>query len=269
MSINEIKEKMKMDIKDSLMSLSRDSLIKYALASEAYHKEINNQQHMIGGLHDYIFNLSNEQLAEKIKQATNEHKEINSIQKLQVLVNGKPLDRVMIERERIAREYLKTLSNQMLQRCALGVESFHKMKTTSPMYGGLHDYIQSLSDQEIIEYIVMEVSNHHEILTNFHSICSSSTGSSSSMVESEPEMIEMLSMMEMSALKSYSKVLSKYNLEKMHLTGSTNEEGINQLTKSQLLTYISTMLKKFPELNSFSSLESLRKTYGIDINSSN
>lgn len=257
LSMLEIKEKMNEDIKLKLKNVSRQNLMKLALATEAYHKEVNDKQDFIGGLHDYIFNLSNDEIISKIKEETCEHQEINTMEKLEKLISGSCFDRVTIERERISREYFKTLPSQMIKNCALGVENYHRSMQPGHIYGGLHDYINTLSDMEITEYVMMEVNNHPKIVTNFHTICGQVGHSSMSMQS-------LVKLLDIEVMKAYAMTLALYNNEKMNEKMEDLEDYIKKLDKSKLIDMIMTMLNKYPEMNTLPAIEEMRVKYRIE-----
>jgi len=70
---------------DFIWREERDTLVKWALAAEQHHRNVNDLQ-LLGGLHDYISTLTNEQVVDYILQEAAEHPELNTAKFLNDLV---------------------------------------------------------------------------------------------------------------------------------------------------------------------------------------
>ena len=261
LSMSEIKENLKEDLRVSLKNVSRSNLIKMALATEEYDREVNDQTNLMGGLHDYIMNLSDEEIISKIKEVTSQHQEINNLEKLNKLSSGFTSDRLSLERERISREYFSKLSLEMIKNCALGVEKYYKSKETVHTYGGLHDYINSLSKKELTEYVMMEQNNHPEILTNFHELCATKI----STLNNSLKFNSIVNLLDINVMRAYAMTLLVYNNQKNNETIESLDDHVKNLDKNQLIDCILMMLKRLPEMNSLSKMEEMRRNLNIEI----
>jgi len=79
-------------IEEHLKNLSKEDLIKLAFQCEKYHNKLlyGESRPIMGGLHDYIWRLNEDQIREIILKEIKEHPEINSLEKLKGLYYGVP-----------------------------------------------------------------------------------------------------------------------------------------------------------------------------------
>lgn len=66
-------------VEEYLYSLNREELIKHAYACEKFHKEKLGIAHFLGGIHDYIFRLSDDEIRHYIINEVKEHYELNKL----------------------------------------------------------------------------------------------------------------------------------------------------------------------------------------------
>jgi hypothetical protein len=69
----------KKEVSDYIMSLSREDLIKHAYAVEKFHKKKFGIEHSIGGIHDFIWKLDDDEIRTYIFGMIEEHYELNKI----------------------------------------------------------------------------------------------------------------------------------------------------------------------------------------------
>ena len=101
------------EIKSYLASLSRDDLVTLAFKCEKHHKKAHGMEHSMGGLHDYIFRLSDDQVREYIMKESQEHEELNSTERLKLLLTD---EMNSDEQEKSIEEIIKNLSKNQLMR---------------------------------------------------------------------------------------------------------------------------------------------------------
>lgn len=148
--------KITQEIKSYLAKLPREDLIKLSYICEKQHKKEHGMEHALGGLHDYIWKMSDDGIKVYIMKESEEHEELNSVEKLNLLL-GK-------EGNSGIKTYLSTLLRDDLVRLAFKCEEQHKKAQGSiHTFGGLHDFIWSLSDDQIREYIMKETREHAEL----------------------------------------------------------------------------------------------------------
>jgi predicted MPP superfamily phosphohydrolase len=143
---------------DYLFRQSRSTLIRWALTGEAHERKVKNQQHLLGGLHDYIGTMSDVEIANYVSEKAKLYKELDSGLKLDGLAKQYSITYEELPRltqfgglhDYIFRKDRNTLINWALT-CEFHDRSERKMVN---VLGGLHDYIHTLSNEKIAEYIL-------------------------------------------------------------------------------------------------------------------
>jgi hypothetical protein len=106
------------EIKKYLNTLSRDDLVTMSLKCERQHKISLGMEHSLGGLHDYIWHISDDQIRDYIIKESQEHEELNSANKLSLLLirnNEKPKNDED-ENEKNIEAIIKNLSKPFLMK---------------------------------------------------------------------------------------------------------------------------------------------------------
>jgi hypothetical protein len=143
------------EVKTYIASLFRDDLIKLSFSCEKEHKKEHGMEHSLGGLHDYIWQMTDDQIREYVMKESQEHENINSVEKLNLLLGR---DSTGI------KAYLANLLRDDLVSLAFKCEEQHKKSHGNVQsIGGLHDFIWSLSDDQISDYIMKESKEHEEL----------------------------------------------------------------------------------------------------------
>jgi len=75
------------DVEKHLYTLNHEELSQLAMKLETYHKKESNQEHFLGGIHDYIFKLDDEEIRDYIRKEIKEHEDLNNVDKLIALNN--------------------------------------------------------------------------------------------------------------------------------------------------------------------------------------
>jgi len=129
-------------------------------------EKLKNQP-LIGGLHDYINSLTNDQVIDYILREVKEHPEIANKNKLEGLVTKYlhppatlPLPEGIMGG---IHDYIFRLPRDKLNLWALAAEKYHREVNNEHLLGGLDDYLSSLSDKQVIDYILKEVKEHPEL----------------------------------------------------------------------------------------------------------
>ncbi len=153
---------------DYLFRQSRETLVRWALTAEAHYNQKTGKI-VIGGLHDRLELLSNQDYAQYI---------LDKVKQFPELDNGKELDRLsqvygFADNPSLGKslgglhDYIFRTDRNTLIRWAFTAEAHdNKIKNPSqvvPVLGGLHDYIQKLTDQEIAEYVLRMADAHQEL----------------------------------------------------------------------------------------------------------
>jgi hypothetical protein len=152
-------------IHDHLHAYDRDKLIAVTLALEKYHKQVVHEEKILGGMHDYVWRIPDDELRSYIIREVNEHPEIadfDTIEEMAKEFERKKEDEFTLDQE--VRDYLPTLERNMLEKLATKLEKYHRKQSgTEKFIGGLHDYITYLPNDEIHNYIVREIKCHAEL----------------------------------------------------------------------------------------------------------
>jgi len=149
---------------DYIFRMPRETLIQWALTTEKYHRKVNNQEHLLGGLDDYINSLSTQEIANYILKEAHEHPELDSKEKLDALVQQLSAPKQgPLGGDGGLHDYLFRLPREKLITYALTTEAYHRDITHLHLMGGLDDYVNSLSNQQIVDYILKQLKEHPEI----------------------------------------------------------------------------------------------------------
>jgi hypothetical protein len=148
---------------DYIFTLPRETLVKWAFTTEKYHREVN-QVNPRGGLHDYIQRLSNQEIINIILKEVDEHPELDSKDKLESLINKYQVSNgPVIGGDGGLHDIIFRLPRETLNTWALTTEAYHRDINHQHLLGGLDDYISSLSNEQVIDYIMKEIKEHPEI----------------------------------------------------------------------------------------------------------
>jgi len=172
--VNEYKNLL--EIKKYLNTLSRDDLIKVSMKCERQHKISIGMEHSIGGLHDYIWNLSDDQIREYILKESQEHEELNSANKLSLLLIGnkdKP-ERDEDEKEKNIETIVGSLSKPFLMKI---VPMLLKKINTEIFNVKLnYNYLTPQNLRNFVKFLINEFNlNKDEILNEIKSILNDHT----------------------------------------------------------------------------------------------
>lgn len=159
-------------LEDYVFRLPREELIGYALASETYSRN-KKHLHLLGGLNDYISRLSNQEISDYILKSAKEFPELNNLETLKTLVNKYQIDaKNFIQPEVNVKSPIRggdllsdlpSVPRDVLNNYAIAAEKYHREKLNLTLLGGLHDFINTLTNQQVIEYITQEVKEHPEL----------------------------------------------------------------------------------------------------------
>jgi len=255
-------------------TVNRNILDGWALATEKYHRQENNL-HLMGGLHDYINSLSDDQVIEYISKETNEHPEINNPTKLNSLVKQfgtgvskkiNPLD------GRSPFDYIRRQNRTHAESWALATEKYHRQVNNLHLMGGLHDYIKTLTDDQVDDYIQKEVREHPEI-SGYDALEALVTkfgiNQGTPMVASTQPLIggglhDVVKSLDRKSLIAYALAMDEYSHEKSPRMGGV-DDYIYSLKDQEISNFILKQADQFPELNNKIAVEGLVKKYNITV----
>lgn len=140
---------------------NRAELEKIALGCETYSR---NKQTipLLGGLHDYIFTLTDEDVIKVIYDYTNQYPELKDIPTLEKIGNIQQRPATSTFEEK-----LKTLSRYELEQWALSGESYKRKKDKKEnLIGGLEDYLTTITNDQVIAIIINFAKEFPELKEN-------------------------------------------------------------------------------------------------------
>jgi hypothetical protein len=143
------------EVEEHLKSIERKEIMDLALSCERYHKSVYNMTHVYGGLHDYIWNLSDDLIREYIKKEIREHPELNKLSSMKYVGEFNfGIDKIIL-----------TMNKTELINLSYKLEKYHKQAIgqSQEFLGGLHDNIWKWNEDEILTYIVKEIKEHKEL----------------------------------------------------------------------------------------------------------
>lgn len=145
-------------LEDVLRFENRGNLMEIAYACERYDLDKRGDQHIHGSLEDILYKLQDSEIIEIILDYASQYSELNDLAKLKEIakIKEEPKPTNM-------QEYLVSLPRIHLIEVALSCESFIRKKKGVKLLGGLHDYIDSLENKEIITIIKSFVSENPEL----------------------------------------------------------------------------------------------------------
>jgi len=143
-------------LKDSLLTLPKDTLTKFALALEQYWKDKKNFT-LIGGLNDYIGTMSPNAVSDYILNKLKEFKELTTLKQLEELakkyglISESPQSFLQLGglEDVIIRQTKATLV-----AWALTAENYERVVEGVMLIGGLEDYVDKMTEQELATYIL-------------------------------------------------------------------------------------------------------------------
>jgi len=167
-------------IENILAYTERATLNKYALASEKYDREEKGVR-LFGGLHDFINTLKNEEVIAYIIEKTGTYPELANVNFLGSLVQKYGItdesahghgpvtlkaatpsnDEVGINLPKTPENILAYTDRATLNKYALAAEKYDREAKGIKLFGGLHDYIDTLSNEQVIAYILEKTGSYN------------------------------------------------------------------------------------------------------------
>lgn len=311
----------------NLHKKSLSDLRDYALSLESYRA---NGEMVYGGLHDYITQYNEQSLIKYIVSVCIEKRELLDSQKFNAVIaqfsansnsikkaeetektslnanNKKSTEKIEkteksnASTEQSFEDFLNVQSRNTLIKWALTCEYFENLKKQAPLVGGLHDYIETLSDREIADYIMGlvdvypelgnkknldqfaleyeiqyeskdESDNADEKKDDIEKTKKTEKGLKFLAADPEPEpegeggLVDFIFRLSREKVSQYAFAAEKYEHE---ATGMQIKGGIldyiDELTNQQIAWFVLDIARKFPELNSKEFLDSLVCRYGFD-----
>jgi len=268
---------------DYIWRTPRDKLVIWALTAEAHHRDVNNLR-LLGGLHDYISTLSNQEITEYIMKEAQEHPEINSgsaLDDLSMKFNisyfdrNAPVEQVQSVSAGGLHDYIWNTPRDTLVQWALSAEKFDRETRKVRLMGGLHDYVDRLSNEEVAEYIMKKVELYPELnsgdflnsLVAKYEITYTPHAAHQGNIQSAGGLHDYIWRLPREQISLWALATEKYTRAKENLVlmGGLHDY-IGRLSNQEIIDYILTATEKYPDLNSSDFLNTLVDQYQITDN---
>ena len=260
---------------DYIWRQSDETLIQWALTADKYDKEKRNV-HLLGGLEDYVYSLSREKLMEITLNHAKTYPELNSNVKLNALATSYGItqpENKNLENAGGLEDYVWRMPDETLRDWALTCEKYDRETRKVQLDGGLHDYINVLNKEQIVEIIMKHVKTYPELnsgvkLTEL-SMKYGFTPNEGTQKPPEPVAVgglhDYIWQVRDDILFSWALTCDKYDrqVRNVKLLGGL-VDYVRLLKKEELIKIILDFTGKYPELNSASKLQELAISYGIE-----
>lgn len=237
------------EIHAQLIKETTESLAKMAIVCESYEREKKNI-HVFGGIHDYAFRLTKEELIPIIETFVQENPELAIKNKLQLLVGNEQKKSFPILGG--IEDYLKDFSLEELKSMALEAEKYDIEKNGFRL-GGLHDYINSLNKDQVLSIVINYVMSFNELRAP--GVLEQRAGIN------KGGLVGILREKSIDSLKEICLCLENYDRKKtgIELDGGLHDY-IDRLNLDDLVEYIQKMTNKYTEGIKIGGLQTIMKS---------
>ena len=163
-------------LRDFIFTKDRDTLTKWAFTAEAHERKMKNHEGILGGLHDYIGKLSNQEIAEYILKKSEFYPELDNEFNLERLSHHYGIvqheekhqlhnlgNKSDTEISGTIQDFIHSESRDTLLNWALAIETYEREKNNIILEGGIHDFVEKLSNEEIIHFILNKANSFKEL----------------------------------------------------------------------------------------------------------
>lgn len=235
------------EINIMLDTVDADGLAKIAIACDEYDRSESSIPR-VGGLVDYVERLDQNERRTIIISYTSKYEKLREQGFIKILLKKYEKLEYRSSYKGVSR-ILYSISREELERIALEFETYHRSKHSLILTGGLHDYIERLSDDEVIEAIRNFIENNIE-LNDAEVVRSVGKFENKFWQEIEKKNDEDLKKICL-ALEAYErKIKGIFPLGGLH-------DYINKLTRKDLIEYIRLKASQYPIIALPSQLERL------------
>lgn len=214
---------------------SRTDLIKLVIAAQQKDRENRNITLILGGVEDYVNKIDDHRIKSILAKFVLENKEINDSEFFEKYANVTAMPEGLN-----FNNTLKFMGRLKLNSYAFACEKYSR--NGQVVLGGLHEYIDVLTEDEVIEYILKCTETHKELLEN-----------------NKLDEIAKQDIIPLEDLAELLKSLQKYQLAVIAITADeydrdhTGKRGgiaeyVFTLTQSELIQFIREKAEKYSEL---------------------
>jgi len=263
---------------DYIFTFEEETLKNWSLAAEKYNSEQSQGSLIGGGIHDRISKMKKIDFVEYLLGMIRKYPSLDSSETLNQLCNSYGITSEKQKEEPAfvggLVDYIWRETDDVLRNWALTCDKFDKEKRNIKVYGGLEDYVNILTREQLMDFILKHSRTYSELNSNIklnqlaqtYGIIASPTQVNEQ--EPEPHILGGLSdyiwKQDVEVLRQWALTCERYEKEKKNLTligGLVNY--VRLLGKEELIKIILNYAKKFPELNSGVKLNKMALDYGI------
>jgi len=229
---------------DYIFRVPREKLVRWALFIEHYVKTVK-KQNTRGGIHDYIATMKKEDIIKYILENAKKYEELDSAERLDSMLKEKDLSNL--------KSFIYAEPKEKLVKWALACEKFVREVKKVQLIGGIHDYINTATKEQIAEYILQMAGKYEEL---------DSAEKLNSILETKEPILgglhDYIYKTPKKQLQRWALATEKYvrSIRKKPLLGGIHDY-INTATIEQMGDYILKMAAIYEELNSGEKLEKL------------
>lgn len=227
---------------------SRSNLIKLVIAAQQKDRENRNITLILGGVEDYIYSMNSSEIKYILAKFVLANKELNDIEYFENYANITSMPEGLY-----FNQTLSYMSRLKLESYAFACEIYSRKNVT--IFGGLHDYIDTLQEDDLIKYILNVTGEYKELLEN-----------------NKLEEISKIESVQIEDLRDLLASLQKYELAVVAITADeydrehTGKRGgiaeyVYTLTEAQIIDIIVEKATKYPELRVERFFKSLIQRY--------
>jgi len=152
---------------DYIFRLDRVTLTAFAFTCEKYNTEKLGGKNIRGGLHDRIRSMSDAEIIDYILNKTKTYPELDSYNKLQELSVSygfvKQPENFLEGVDGGLHDFIWRESRDVLIRWALTTEKHHNFTKGIKILGGLEDYVNTMTNEQLVDYILAKAKEHPEL----------------------------------------------------------------------------------------------------------
>lgn len=242
------------DFKLYLNTLNRSKIIDIALVGEKFDRKKQGREKFLGGLHDYINSLKNEEIVEIIIKFCDKYPELKENKKIVKLS-----ERNILSLDDI-RDSLKDKKKEELVHLALVVDNYDRDNSAKIRFGGIHDYVNSLSEKKLVDFIVSVCDKWFELRGEgfiMDLVAKNKTNLGVSIFGGIEDYLHNFDLEELKRMAIAGEFYDR-QIRKVTLLGGLHDY-INSLSKERVMEIIMSYLKIYPELRTQGKLEELAK----------
>lgn len=255
-----------------LGTADRETLVRWALACETFDNR-QRDEIKLGGLHDRLRYMTNQDLTDYITVLAARYPQLDTKEELDEFTSRFNLDKVrhslrFLEDTDFVKGLKACSRNDKINLALTTEQIYREEKNLGKLRGGLHDYISSLSDDEIVSYITKTTSALPEEFRSVDGLKKTTAKYGFTYEFEKTEIQNILFKAERNTLIKWALACEKFDRvekEQDHILGGLHD-FISTQKDDEIRKYIEDKINQYPKLASFNELENISKKYLISNN---